>query len=470
MTTPPLPNLRAALVFALLLGMAAPLSAQTSSRSTSNSSRSTSSSAVSSRGSSGGSGNSAYSSTGARQYRSNTLLGDALIQVDAESRSVVVVTDDVTREAISKVIANLDHPKPQVLIKVVFVEVTLDKDLDVGLEGSYSIKTSGSGTVALKSLFGMASALSSGSDGTYATLNSSNLSATLHALSSTGKAKVLSRPSIMARNNQQAVIVVGQSVPIVTNSQITDSGNTINSIKYQDVGIILRVTPFISSDKTVEMIVAPEISSLSDQTVSISSNASAPIINKRSAETVVVTPNATTVVIGGLMKKEDSSTLQKIPLLGDIPVLGAAFRRTVKSETRSELLIFLTPYIVENSATLTRLTVNEANRAELSRNCFSPGDIRNNLDTIRLMPQLDPNGPVTVQTQTVETYRAPVVSQPTPKPQPAPAVKPTPKATPAPTAKPVPQVKATPTPKPVAKAKPTASPSPSPTPKATDRN
>ncbi|MEI8235115.1 MAG: hypothetical protein WCH57_10585 [Verrucomicrobiota bacterium] len=434
MTTLP-NNLRAVLALALLLlGAAAPSSAQTSSRSTSSSSRSTTSSAISSRGTSGGaSGNSGYSSTGARQYRSNTLLGDALIQVDAESRSVVVVTDEETHASIAKVIANLDHPKPQVLIKVVFVEVTLDKDFDVGLEGNYSIKTSGSGTVALKSLFGMASALSSGSDGAYATLNSSSLTATLHALSSSGKAKVLSRPSIMARNNQEAVIVVGQEVPIVTNSQITDQGNTINTIKYQDVGIILRVTPFISSDKTVEMIVAPEISSLSNQTVAVSTNVNVPVINKRSAETVVVTPNATTVVIGGLMQKQDSSTVQKIPLLGDIPLLGLPFRRTVKSETRSELLIFLTPYIVENTASLTRLTVNEANRAELSRDCLSPDDIRNNLDTLRLMPQLDPNGPVTVQTQTI-VDTAPV---PTPKPaskQPAKAI-PTPPPSPTPKAK-----------------------------------
>ena len=180
---------------------------------------------------------------------------------------------------------------------------------------------------------------------------------------------------------------------MITNSQITTEGQTINTIKYQDVGIILRVTPFITSDKTVEMIVAPEISSLSDQTVPISSNASAPVINKRSAETVVVTPNATTVVIGGLMQKESTSTIQKVPILGDIPILGLPFRRTVKSESRSELLIFLTPYIIESTQKLNEVTLNEANRAELSRNGISPEDIRNNLDTLRLMPELDANPP-----------------------------------------------------------------------------
>lgn len=384
--------LRSGLTLACLLFAALSLPAQTSSSSRSRGSSSSSSRSSSSSASRGSSGNvnSTLTSTGARQYRSNTLLGDALIQVDPETRSLVVVTDEDTHSQIAKVIDNLDHAKPQVLIKVVFVEVTLDKGLDVGIEGTFNFNGGTSGTVG--TLYGMANALATGSYGTYATLTSNNWSATLHMLQECGKAQVLSRPSIMARNNQEAVIVVGKEVPMVTNSQITTEGNVVNTIKYQDVGIILRVTPFITSDKSVEMIVAPEISSLSDQTVQISSNASAPVINKRSAETVVVTPNATTVVIGGLMQKEVSSTVKKIPILGDIPLLGLPFRRTIKSDVRSELLIFLTPYIIEGAKKLTNLTVDEANRANLIRDNIPPEDIKENLDTLRLMPQTDPNG------------------------------------------------------------------------------
>ena len=146
---------------------------------------------------------------------------------------------------------------------------------------------------------------------------------------------MLSRPSIMARNNQEAVIVVGSEVPFITNSRITDDGQTINTIQYDNVGIILRVTPFITSDGTVEMIVAPEISTLTDQTVPISNNASAPVIAKRSAETVVVTPHGQTVVIGGLMETQRTETVQKIPILGDIPFLGIPFRRTIKARSKT---------------------------------------------------------------------------------------------------------------------------------------
>src|SRR5204863_3649631 len=130
-------------------------------------------------------------------------------------------------------------------------------------------------TAAISSLFGGAPAA-----GTALNFVSNDWNLTLHALASKGKVDVLSRPSIMARNNQEAVIVVGQEVPFITNSRITDQGQTINTIQYDNVGIILRVTPFITSEGTVEVIVAPESSSLTDQTVPISNNASAPEIAK----------------------------------------------------------------------------------------------------------------------------------------------------------------------------------------------
>jgi len=413
MMTPRFPKLLAALVPAIvLLTLAASLQAQYSS--SSNVSRSSSSTTSRPNTSINSNSNRSSMNSGMSQYPSNTMMGNAMIQIDPETRSVVVITDDETHAAVEKVIDSLDHPKPQVLIKVVFIEVTLDKNLDVGLEGNYKLNVGHtaapgvSGTGAAGTLFGLAADTTA--KGMFGQVTSDNWNATLHLLASNGKAQVLSRPSIMARNNQQAVIVVGQEVPLVTSSQITTEGQTINSITYQDVGIILRVTPFITSDKTVEMIVAPEISSLSDQTVQVSAGVNAPVINKRSAETVVVTPNATTVVIGGLMQKQITSTIDKVPILGDIPLLGHVFRHTVKAENRSELLIFLTPYIVESNQTLKNVSLNEANHADLIRETLSPQDIKNNLDTLRLMPQFDPAYPPKVQTDTTIIETAPVLA------------------------------------------------------------
>ncbi len=362
----------------------------------------------------------------ARQYRSNTMLGDALIQIDPESRSLVVVADEDTHKEIVKVITNLDRPKPQVLIKVVFVEVGLDKGLNLGVEGSYTFKTgnplitgsstatttqnvsAGGGTTqtvstansplpilggftpqtaTLQSLFGLASQ----TNGSFVRVLTDDWQATLYALASRGNLNILSRPSIMARNNQEAVIVVGQEVPFVTNSTITNAGQVNNSVQYQDVGIILRVTPFITSDRNVEMIVAPEISNISSTTVQISPNVSSPVIDKRSAETVVVTPDSTTVVIGGLMSKQETQSIRKIPILGDIPILGFPFRHIVKNRSKSELLIFLTPHIVDTVGRIKSTTLDEANRAEMSQDAFTPADIRKHLDTMQLVTDPETN-------------------------------------------------------------------------------
>ena len=376
----------------------------------------------------GTNGSSSNGASSTRQYRNNTQLGDALIQEDPETRSLIIVADDDTQNEIVKVIKNLDRPKPQVLIKVLFAQVTLDNTLDFGVEGSYAfnlakpavsqlvtaaaqqaaatagniIPTPTSGVGQGGTNFGLA-ALANQSNGAFFTLNTQNAAATLYALATRGKVNVLSRPSILARNNQQAAIVVGQEVPIPTANQITEAGEQIQSVSYQDVGIILRVTPFITVNRTVEMIVSPEISSLSSQTVQISSNFSAPIINKTAAETVVVAPDTQTVVIGGLMQKQTSSQVNKVPLLGDIPVLGHLFKRTTTSSEKTELLIFLTPYIVNGTDRLEELTVDQINRTDLPTETFNQKDVSQYLDnTLKLMPQAVPQPVITTTTVTTK--------------------------------------------------------------------
>ena len=373
-----------------------------------------------------GGGGASRGATGARQYRSNTELGDAVIQIDPETRSIVIVTDEDTHRELTQVIKSLDRPKPQVLIKVVFLEVTYNKDLDVGVEGFYNFNlgngkaaTTGARTAVttrnssnngatttttsttntpldtaagIGTTLGLANnlGLAALTQGSFIRLTSDDWSATIHALASRGKLEVLSRPSIMARNNQEAVIVVGQEVPFITNSRITDEGQTINTIQYDNVGIILRVTPFITSEGTVEMIVAPEISTLTDQTVPISNNASAPVIAKRSAETVVVTPNAQTVVIGGLMESQKTETIRKIPILGDIPIIGFPFRRTIRADVKKELLIFLTPYIVNDAKGLRDVTTDEVDRTDLVEKAYGPRDFEKYLDSLP-MPGEEPS-------------------------------------------------------------------------------
>ena len=300
---------------------------------------------------------------GARQYFNNTMLGDALIEIDPETRSLIIITDEETNVHIDQVIKQLDRPKPQVLIKVVFVEVTHRDELDIGIEGSLGY-TQETRDGELQSNYGSLFSATLRSQGGFQLLDS-DFSVTARALAEAGNFEVLSRPSILARNNQEAIITVGQEVPFIRNPTISNTGQQTFPVEYEDIGIILRVTPFITSDGLVEMIVAPEISTISDETIPIN-NIDYPVYAKRSAETVVVTGNGQTVVIGGLMERNKRETVRKVPLLGDIPLLGWAFRRKIKEDTKTELLIFLTPYVVNQPEELEQLTREETNQTEFN--------------------------------------------------------------------------------------------------------
>jgi general secretion pathway protein D len=253
---------------------------------------------------------------------------------------------------VKEIIAELDRAVPQVLIKVLIAEVTLDKSFDLGTE--FSILDFGADTYGQKidTKFGLVDM----KGGITVNLLRKNLSATLAALQSVGKVNVLSRPYILGSNNQTASITVGQKVPIITASRETDLGSTVNTITYEDIGIILEVTPQINPDGLVTLTVKPEISSLTASTVAISEKVRAPVYSKRSAISRVAIPDGQTIVIGGLMQDEKLDEIKKVPLLGNIPILEHLFSRKTTSNTKTELLIFLTPHVSSNPDSLAELS------------------------------------------------------------------------------------------------------------------
>ena len=349
-------------------------------------------------GGGGNSSSSSSSSSSSRTYRNNTQIGDAIITSDPETKKLIVITDEETGEQIGKVISNLDRPKPQVLIKVVFLEVTYRNGLDIGIEGGVTKNINASSTFTGSNLFGLVQqgttplspATTLPGAGIYSVVGN-DFRATLRAISEAGKLEVLSRPSILARNNQVASITVGQQVPLITNVRFDTFGNAINTVTYQDVGIILKVTPFITSDGMVQMIVAPQISSLSEQTVTVSAGVNAPVIDLRSADTVVVTPDGQTVVIGGLMQNSKTSTDSKIPWLGDIPWLGALFKHKLRASSKVELLIFLTPYVVPAPRELSSISINQ-NPTELAPKAFTEKELNQFLDGVPVK-KIEPSAP-----------------------------------------------------------------------------
>lgn len=337
----------------------------------------------------GGGARSTAAST-SRQYYNNSTVGDAVITVDPETRRVIVITDDETSQYVGQVITNLDRPKPQVLIKVVFLELTHNNGSDIGVEGGWRKDVGQDNTASISNLFGLTPGLPGGvmpvppGGGLYQMLGK-DYQVTLRLLAQAGKLEILSRPSILARNNQPATITVGKSVPLITSvNYVGTSGTAVNSITYTSVGIILRVTPFITSDGMVEMIVSPEISTLAgkDESIPISNGAEAPVINVRSADTVVVTPDGQPVIIGGLMQNIEGEAENKIPVLGDLPLLGAAFRHRVKNSSKTELIIFLTPHIVSAASELAALSASERRTAEFLPRSFSDEQLDRFIDAL----------------------------------------------------------------------------------------
>lgn len=375
----------------------------------------------------GGTGNRSSSSTSSssQQYNANGAVGNATISYDPDTQNITIVADEETTRYISEVVSNLDQPQPQVLIKVVFLEVTHNNSLDFGVEGTYSgvnskysaitgfmtnfslinAGTSNAAivpssvnpirqTLSVNNNFGLASSATS-PNGIYQFMGS-DFQATLRAIATAGKAEVLSRPSILARNGQLAEIVVGQSIYLpsgVSYATVGTTGTTIPTINgsYQNVGIILDVTPFIGNNNLVQMILQPKTTSVDTSTPGqviaggslLASAVYAPNINTRSANTVVVTPDGQTVVIGGLMENQKASTDNKIPILGDIPLLGNFFKHKQTSSAKTELLIFLTPHIVQTPSQLAALSSDEKART-LTPKSYSEEELNRFLDQLPL--------------------------------------------------------------------------------------
>jgi general secretion pathway protein D len=237
--------------------------------------------------------------------------------------------------------------------------------------------------------FGLPQALAgaAGNGGMYQIMGN-DFTATIQAIATAGKAQLLSRPSILASDGQMAEIVVGQFVYLPSSVSLTSVGNSATTVpsingSYQNVGIQLDVTPFIGANNLVQMILQPQITSIDTSTPGqvieggslFASAVYAPNLDKRSANTVVVTPDGQTVVIGGLISNDKSSSESKVPLLGDIPLLGNLFKFTSKANQKDELLMFITPHIVQMPSQLAALSARETGQAPLITNSISEQEL-----------------------------------------------------------------------------------------------
>src|SRR5258706_402624 len=186
-----------------------------------------------------------------------------------------------------------------------------------------------------------------------------NLQFLARALESMSKANILSTPNILTLDNEEARIIVGQNVPFITGQFISAASagaatvNPFQTIERRDVGLTLRVRPQISEGGTIKLVIYQEVSSVEDRTV-----AAGIITNMRAIETNVLVDDGAIVVLGGLVQDNVSSTVEKVPLLGDIPLLGQLFRFETRRQQKTNLMVFLRPFVVRDESTARLLAVH----------------------------------------------------------------------------------------------------------------
>ena len=324
----------------------------------------------------------------------NELTGKVFVVADLDTNSLMVTTASKYERQVRMIIEDLDRPVPQVLIKVLVAEVTHDNSADLGLDFSV-LNQRNRGSVQTRGQNANQSFGAPGS-GLIVSVLESQLNATLHALAQENKLDVLSRPYILASDNQLANIFIGSNVPFVTYTQITESGQLINTVQNRDIGLNLSVTPHINPDGMVILDVNEDIQQLTAQQVPISNTTFSPVIAKRSADSRIGVLNNQTIVIGGLMEDRKTDTINKIPILGDIPGLGLLFRRTQTTKTKTELLIFLTPHVAQMPDFLETMSNDEMKGTKLTPNAVSPGTFQEQMKGMRRgqSPQTQPSGPV----------------------------------------------------------------------------
>jgi general secretion pathway protein D len=305
------------------------------------------------------------------------ITGTADVAPDASSNSLVIRTSPRNFQAIQAMIDQLDRVRPQVLIKVLIADVTLDEKMQFGVEGFWENQMRVPRDDKARHRTGTDFPL--GTAGLLHTLTGDEFSATINALAGEGRLRVMATPRILVLDNQTANINVGKEVPIITNTTInTTTGNPINTINYESVGILLEVTPHINPDGLVTLDVAPEISDVASEaeSVIITPGATSPTFNVNSALTTVAVRNGTTIVIGGLIRETTDDAVSKVPILGDIPLLGYLFSHTTKRKVKRELMIFVTPYVAYTASELEEISQLEKAKLKL----IDPRDIESESD------------------------------------------------------------------------------------------
>jgi general secretion pathway protein D len=273
--------------------------------------------------------------------------GEPAIKVvaDPSQNALLIMASESDYRRVEQVLASLDMVPNQVLIEATIAEVTLNDDLKFGVRWFFQNK-SGNRSGTFSDL--LTGAVGSAFPGFSFVAKAAGGQVTLNALNEVGRVNVLASPSLMVLDKKTATLQIGDQVPITTQSAqsvLTPGAPIVNSVAYKDTGVILAITPRINESGRVLLDIEQEVSTVSRTSTS---NIDSPTFGRRKVRTTVVVNDGEAITLGGLIQDRSTVTDSQVPVLGDIPIIGNAFKDKQNTIEKTELVIMLTPRVVRD--------------------------------------------------------------------------------------------------------------------------
>jgi len=320
--------------------------------------------------------------------------GGATIQADPATNSLIISAPEPLYRSLREVIDQLDQRRAQVLVESLIVEVSEEKAAEFGIQwmtGAGNINSNGTSFIGGTNLGGsgitgngptsidaIGGGLSLGVvKGTVDVLGNQviNLGVLARAMENTGEANILSTPNLLTLDNQSASILVGKTVPFVTGQYVTSgsngSSNPFQTIEREDVGLKLNIRPQISEGGAVKLDIYQEVSSIDE---SRSNSTSGIVTNKRAIDTSVLIDDGQIIVLGGLLEENVTLTSNSVPGLGSLPVIGSLFRYDTRKRTKTNLMVFLRPYVVRDANRSASVTMDRYDYMRRAQAAVQPGE------------------------------------------------------------------------------------------------
>jgi len=310
-----------------------------------------------------------------------SVTSDIKVMADSETNSLIIAAPKEEYSVIEDVIKKLDIPRRMVYIEALIMEVDVDKDFQLGVEwggaGSFDDETgsvytgfSGNTDDPYSTLSGLSSDTADYPSGflfgvmkegiEIGNIFFPSLGAVLNAYKNDSDVNIIATPQILTTDNHEASIEVGENVPYITSLNTSTSNEDYTNYEYKDVSTSLKITPHINQENLVRLELYTQVIKLKNP----NSTSHTPTTLKRTAETTVVIHDNETVVLGGIIGQDSSDEEYKVPLLGDIPLLGWLFKTQSEYQNKTNLFIFISPHIVENEAELAEIYLKKRNKLE----------------------------------------------------------------------------------------------------------